>query len=105
MEKQLVVGVMGAGHALHGFDVTHQLHDLGFQNVAVFAVGQRQILQKSRESCGGCRVWRSTQCFRDHFKTNEWTWTGWRYTDGTTLTQNNNQMVNFAFLSVLYSWQ
>jgi hypothetical protein len=41
----------------------------------------------------------------DHFKTNEWTWTGWRYTDGTTLTQNNNQMVNFAFLSVLYSWQ
>lgn len=64
MEKQLVVGVMGAGHALHGFDVTHQLHDLGVQNVAVFAVGQRQILQKSRESCGGCRVWRSTQCFR-----------------------------------------
>ena len=64
MEKQLVVGVMGAGHALHGFDVTHQLHDLGVQNVAVFAVGQRQILQKSRERCGGCRVWRSIQCFR-----------------------------------------
>jgi hypothetical protein len=64
MEKPLVVGVMGAGHALHGFDVTHQLHDLGVQNVAVFAVGQRQILQKSRERCGGCRVWRSTQCFR-----------------------------------------
>ena len=63
MEKLLVVGVMGAGHALHGFDVTH-LHGLGVQNVAVFAVGQRQILQKSRESCGGCRVWRSTQCFR-----------------------------------------
>jgi hypothetical protein len=40
------------------------LHDLGVQNVAVFAVGQRQILQKSRERCGGCRVWRSTQCFR-----------------------------------------
>ena len=63
-EKPLVVGVMGAGHVLHGFGVTHQLHDLGVQNVAVFAVGQRQILQKSRERCGGCRVWRSTQCFR-----------------------------------------
>ena len=49
MEKQLVVGVMGAGHALHGFDVTHQLHDLGVQNVAVFAVGQRQVLQKAGE--------------------------------------------------------
>ncbi len=41
----------------------------------------------------------------DHFKTNEWTWTGWRYTDGTTLTQDTNQMASFAFLSVLYSWQ
>ena len=34
MEKPLVVGVMGAGHVLHGFGVTHQLHDLGVQNVA-----------------------------------------------------------------------
>jgi uncharacterized iron-regulated protein len=33
-EKPLVVGVMGAGHVLHGFGVTHQLHDLGVQNVA-----------------------------------------------------------------------
>lgn len=32
-EKPLVVGVMGAGHVLHGFGVTHQLHDLGVQNV------------------------------------------------------------------------
>jgi len=33
-EKPLVVGVMGAGHVLHGFGVTHQLHDLGVKNVA-----------------------------------------------------------------------
>ncbi|WP_295623906.1 ChaN family lipoprotein [uncultured Nitrosomonas sp.] len=32
-EKPLVVGVMGTGHVLHGFGVTHQLHDLGIQNV------------------------------------------------------------------------
>lgn len=33
-DKPLVVGVMGAGHVLHGFGVTHQLHDLGVKNVA-----------------------------------------------------------------------
>ena len=33
-EKPLVVGVMGTGHVLHGFGVTHQLHDLGVKNVA-----------------------------------------------------------------------
>lgn len=33
-EKPLVVGVMGTGHVLHGFGVTHQLHDLGVRNVA-----------------------------------------------------------------------
>lgn len=41
----------------------------------------------------------------DHFKTNEWTWTGWTYTDGTRLTQDTDQMVNFVFLSAFYSWQ
>ncbi|PXW83877.1 MtrB/PioB family decaheme-associated outer membrane protein [Nitrosomonas sp. Nm84] len=40
----------------------------------------------------------------DHFKTNEWTW-NWRYTDGTKLTQDTNQMVSFVFLSAFYSWQ
>lgn len=34
LEKPLVVGVMGTGHVLHGFGVTHQLHDLGVKNVA-----------------------------------------------------------------------
>ena len=33
-EKPLVVGVMGTGHVLHGFGVTHQLYDLGVKNVA-----------------------------------------------------------------------
>ncbi len=33
-EKPLVVGIMGAGHVLHGYGVTHQLHDLGVKNVA-----------------------------------------------------------------------
>jgi len=33
-EKPLVVGVMGTGHVLHGFGVTHQLHDLGVKSVA-----------------------------------------------------------------------
>lgn len=32
-EKPLVVGVMGSGHVLHGFGVTHQLHDLGIKQV------------------------------------------------------------------------
>ncbi len=33
-EKPLVVGIMGTGHVLHGFGVTHQLRDLGIRNVA-----------------------------------------------------------------------
>ena len=33
-EKPLVVGIMGTGHVLHGFGVTHQLYDLGIKNVS-----------------------------------------------------------------------
>lgn len=33
-EKPLVVGIMGTGHVLHGFGVTHQLRDLGITDVA-----------------------------------------------------------------------
>ena len=40
----------------------------------------------------------------DHFKTNEWTW-NWSYTDGTKLTQDTNQIVNFIFLSAFYTWR
>ncbi|SFE27236.1 ChaN family lipoprotein [Nitrosomonas sp. Nm166] len=32
-EKPLIVGVMGTGHVLHGFGVTHQLQDLGIKDV------------------------------------------------------------------------
>jgi len=32
--KPLVVGIMGTGHVLHGFGVTHQLRDLGIKHVA-----------------------------------------------------------------------
>ncbi|WP_317535113.1 MtrB/PioB family decaheme-associated outer membrane protein [Nitrosomonas sp. Is37] len=41
----------------------------------------------------------------DYFKTNEWTWNRWTYTDGTQLTQDTNQLVNFLGLSAYYSWQ
>lgn len=41
----------------------------------------------------------------DYFKTNEWTWNRWTYTDGTRLTQDTKQLVNFLGLSVYYSWQ
>jgi len=33
-DKPLIVGIMGTGHVLHGFGVTHQLHDLGIKKVA-----------------------------------------------------------------------
>lgn len=41
----------------------------------------------------------------DYFKTNEWTWKGWTYTDGTRLSQDQNQWVNFLGLSAYLSWQ
>lgn len=41
----------------------------------------------------------------DRFKTNEWTWNHWKYTDGTNLTQNTNQLVSFIGLSGYYSWR
>lgn len=41
----------------------------------------------------------------DRFKTDEWTWTNWTYTDGTRLTQDPDQLVNFISLSGYYSWR
>ena len=41
----------------------------------------------------------------DDFKTDEWTWNRWTYTDGTRLTQDTNQLVNFIGFSAYYSWQ
>lgn len=41
----------------------------------------------------------------DRFHTNDWTWTTFTYTDGTTLTQNPNQKVHFIGVSYYYRWQ
>ena len=41
----------------------------------------------------------------DRFKTNEWTWNRWKYTDGTQLTQDTNQLVSFLGFSGYYTWQ
>ena len=38
----------------------------------------------------------------DRFKTDDWTWTTWTYTDGTQLTQNPTQTVHFIGLSGYY---
>lgn len=41
----------------------------------------------------------------NRFKTNEWTWNHWTYTDGTQLVQDTNQLINFVGLSAHYTWQ
>ncbi|HXZ97499.1 MAG TPA: MtrB/PioB family decaheme-associated outer membrane protein [Burkholderiales bacterium] len=39
------------------------------------------------------------------FKTNDWTWTSWTYADGTTVTQNPNQVVNFIGVAYYFTFQ
>ena len=41
----------------------------------------------------------------DRFNTNDWTWTNFTYTDGTTLIQKPNQKVHFIGVSYYYRWQ
>jgi MtrB/PioB family decaheme-associated outer membrane protein len=41
----------------------------------------------------------------DRYKSDDWTWTTWTYTDGTTLTQAPVQKVNFVGVSYYYRWQ
>jgi MtrB/PioB family decaheme-associated outer membrane protein len=41
----------------------------------------------------------------DRFDTNDWTWTTWVYSDGTTITQEPRQTVNFLGLSYYYRFQ
>ncbi len=41
----------------------------------------------------------------DRYSTNDWTWSTWMYADGTRLTQNQNQKVNFVGVSYYYKWQ
>ncbi|SFW16175.1 MtrB/PioB family decaheme-associated outer membrane protein [Nitrosovibrio sp. Nv17] len=40
----------------------------------------------------------------NRFRTDEWTWTGWTFSDGTRLSQNPNQVVHFIGISGYYSW-
>ncbi len=40
----------------------------------------------------------------DRFSTNDWTWTTWTYTDGTTLTQSPTQKTNFLGVSYYNKW-
>ena len=40
----------------------------------------------------------------NRFKTDEWTWASWTYTDGTRLSQNPNQVISFIGLSGYYNW-
>ncbi|MGV8713410.1 MAG: MtrB/PioB family outer membrane beta-barrel protein, partial [Nitrosomonas sp.] len=41
----------------------------------------------------------------NRFKTNEWTWDHWAYTDGSRLTQDIDQIINFIGLSGHLTWQ
>jgi len=41
----------------------------------------------------------------DRFDTNDWTWTSWVYTDGTTVTQQPLQTVNFVGISYYYRFR
>ena len=41
----------------------------------------------------------------DRFSTNDWTWSTWMYADGTRLTQDPTQKVNFVGLTYYYKWQ
>jgi predicted porin len=40
------------------------------------------------------------QWIHDQYKTDDWTWANWVYSDGTTVTQNPNQTVNFLGAAV-----
>jgi MtrB/PioB family decaheme-associated outer membrane protein len=41
----------------------------------------------------------------DRYKTDDWTWSTWMYADGTTITQNPDQKVNFFGVTYYYRWQ
>jgi MtrB/PioB family decaheme-associated outer membrane protein len=41
----------------------------------------------------------------DKRRTDDWTWTGWTYTDGTKIAQNQNVTVQFVGVSVNYKFQ
>ena len=41
----------------------------------------------------------------DRFKTDDWTWASWVYADGTQLSENQSQRVNFLGVSYYYKFQ
>jgi predicted porin len=41
----------------------------------------------------------------DHYKTDDWTWSNWMYADGTRITQDPDQTVNFVGFSYFYRFQ
>ncbi|MDP3841476.1 MAG: MtrB/PioB family decaheme-associated outer membrane protein [Oxalobacteraceae bacterium] len=41
----------------------------------------------------------------ERYNTNDWTWSNWTYADGTQLSQNPNQNVNFIGVSYIYKFQ
>jgi MtrB/PioB family decaheme-associated outer membrane protein len=41
----------------------------------------------------------------DRYKTDDWTWSTWMYADGTRITQDPNQTVNFFGATYYYRWQ
>ncbi len=41
----------------------------------------------------------------DRFKTDDWTWATWQYADGTRITQDPTQTVNFFGVTYYYRWQ
>jgi hypothetical protein len=41
----------------------------------------------------------------DRYKTDDWTWSNWMYADGTRITQDPTQTVNFVGISYYHRWQ
>ena len=81
---------------------TYTVPNINFQ-LARFRLFARYAIQRNY----GIRL----DYILDHFKTNEWTWNSsipaqsWPYTDGTQLTQDRSQLINFVGFSAYYSWQ
>jgi MtrB/PioB family decaheme-associated outer membrane protein len=79
-----------------GTPVTAQLPDISTKLARLNLYG-RYALQKN----SGVRV----DYIYDRYKTDDWTWTTWRYADGTQITQDPNQTVNFVGITYYYRWQ
>jgi MtrB/PioB family decaheme-associated outer membrane protein len=83
-------------NALSPATVVAPLPDIGTRltRIQLFA---RYALQKN----SGVRL----DYVHDRYTTNDWTWTGWRYADGTTLVEPPSQKVNLVGLSYYHRFQ